>query len=168
MFTGLCGGGLMVHRITYMTKRPPPVSAKQVNAANTSVFHTSKPIALSNLEKKKKKDHRPLQLLNAIFHYSDHASASNRTLLEKISGVCITLISLHINISQFRLKNAFVFFEEKGIWCPALQHTRPRLQAPEVDSLYVASWKRDSCDKALWRLSRRSRVLANNVKHAHD
>lgn len=61
-----------------------------------------------------KNDHRPLRLLNAIFHYSYHTSASNRTLLEKISGVCITLISLHINISQFRLKNAFVF-EEKGI-----------------------------------------------------
>lgn len=84
--------------------------AGQCSKHNHFAFHTSKPIALSNLEKKKKNDHGPLRLLK--HHYV--TTASNRTLLEKISGVCITLISLLINISQFTRKNAFIL-EEKGI-----------------------------------------------------
>lgn len=129
-------------------------STKQVDAHIRFAFHTSKPIALSNLEKWP-------QTATII----KRPTASNRTLLEKISGVCITLLSLHINISQFTLK-MLLFWRKKAsdVQC---SRTANRLQR-SIYCMWRYERKRDSCNKALYRLLKPSSALANIIKHAHD
>lgn len=118
-FTGrLHRGGLMVHPITHMTKQTP----NSLHKANTSALL---PTQVNLLHYQIwKNDHRPLRLLlNVIFR-----------CFSKISGVCITLlISLHINISRFRLKNAFIL--EGGKKASDVRRCKP---CQPVDLLYVA------------------------------
>lgn len=155
------------HYMTEQTLRPSPQKAGQCSIG--FAFHVKYCIIKFFWKKM-------IIIKTSIFQHSCFDSASNRILLEKISSVCITLISLNINISSFRLKNAsffsFLFLQitwrrkekKKGIWCLALRPAYRRLQ---VDLLYVASW----VEKTQYTLSKKkktSRALANNVKHAHN
>lgn len=115
VFTGLCRGELRVHRIAYITENEPPaVSTKQVNkAANTAVL-LFKQVNLLHYYiwgPRKKKGTQTAMIIKTPCS----TRASNRTLLEKRQVVlCITLLSLHINISLSSHLKMCLFWRKKA------------------------------------------------------
>lgn len=157
------------HYMTEQTLRPSPQKAGQCSIC--FAFHVKYCIIKFFWKKM-------IIIKTSIFQHSCYDSASNRILLEKISSVCITLISLNINISSFRLKNASFFFffsffksreEEKKKKRHLMSGPAPCLQASSGRFTVrgVVSGK-DSIYTFKIKQKKTSRALANNVKHAHN